>query len=69
MNQKYTNDKMFCYYKDWDKNHAKSTQKTKESNVIKLYSPHTHTDTQTHTHTHTRARARTHRVNAIENVN
>ena len=34
MNQKYSNDIMFEYYKDLDGNLAWLTQKTEESNVI-----------------------------------
>ena len=44
MNQKYTNDTMLLYYKDFDENLAWLTQNTKESPP-----PPTHT----HTHTHT----------------
>ena len=35
MDQKYTNDAMFQYYKDLDENLAWLNQKTKEQKVIK----------------------------------
>ena len=35
MNQKYTNDTMFQYYKDLDENLARLTQKTEESKCNK----------------------------------
>ena len=35
MDQKYTNDTMFQYYKDLDENLAWLTQKTEEKKVIK----------------------------------
>ena len=43
MDQKYTNDAMFYYYKDLDENLALLTQKTKRKKIIKknLLFPHT----------------------------
>ena len=43
MEQKYTNDTMFQYYKDLDENLAWLTQKNEEKKVIKetLLFPHT----------------------------
>ena len=44
MNQKYSNDIMFQYYKDLDENLAWLTQKTEESKCSKAnftFSPHT----------------------------
>ena len=59
MNQKYTNDTMFQYYKVLGENLVWLTQKTEESKCNKTnFTPPPPPHTHTHTHTHT--------VNAIE---
>ena len=41
MDQKYTNDTMFYYYKDLDENLAWLTQKTEGKSNLTLLFPHT----------------------------